>query len=153
MWSWSDFELIVMNRFSLGVNVTLEGGLSLDNTISLQPFSQMADSNDLPKVKFMAMDGMQLCNPRLFNFPEIDMIFKSGQSVCGVQVPISKYHNMLENLTEMCDKVGWLTNLKKLYLLCLIPKQRIADSAQCNIPEIQAGAITVIVLFISRIPL
>ena len=97
--------------------------------LSLDEYNLIATfpSNDLPKVKFMAMDGMQLCNPRLFNFPEIDMIWKSGQTVFGVQVPISKYHNMLEKFTEVCDKVGWLTKLMKVYLLCLSPEQRIAQ--------------------------
>ena len=67
----------------------------------------------------------------------MDIIWKSGQrTVCGVKVPISKFHNVLEKFTEVCDKVGWLINLKKVYLLCLRPEQRIADSAQCNIPEI-----------------
>ena len=80
------------------------------------------------------------------------MIWKSGQTVYGVQVPISKYHNMLEKFTEVCDKVGGLTKLLKVYLLCLSAEQRIDDSVQCNIPEIQ-GPITVIVLCTSRIPL
>ena len=73
----------------------------------------------------MAMDGMYVTQN--LNFPEIDMIWKSGQTVFGVQVPISKYHNMLEKFTEVCDKVGWLTKLMKVYLLCLSPGQRIAQ--------------------------
>jgi len=75
--------------------------------------------------KIMAMDGMYVTQN--FNFPEIVMIWKSGQTVFGVQVPISKYHNMLEKFTEVCDKVGWLTKLMKVYLLCLSPEQRIAQ--------------------------
>ena len=115
------FELIAMNRFSLNIHVTLESFLSLDKYNLIATFP----SNDLPKVKIMAMDGMYVTQN--FNFPEIDMIWKSGQTVFGVQVPISKYHNMLEKFTEVCDKVGWLTKLMKVYLLCLSPEQRIAQ--------------------------
>jgi hypothetical protein len=48
------FELIAMNRFSLNINVTLESFLSLDEYNLIATFP----SNDLPKVKIMAMDGM-----------------------------------------------------------------------------------------------
>ena len=120
--------------------------MSLDEYNLIETFP----SNELPN-KIMAMDGMYVTQN--FNFPEIDMIWKSGQTVFGVQVPISKYHNMLEKFTEVCDKVGWLTRkIKKVYLLCISAEQRIDDSVQCNIPEIQ-GPITVIALCISRIPL
>jgi len=94
--------------------------LSLDEYNLIETFP----SNELPK-KIMAMDEMYVTQN--FNFPEIDMIWKSGQTLFGVQVPISKYHNMLEKFTEVCDKVGWLTKLMKVYLLCLSPEQRIAQ--------------------------
>jgi hypothetical protein len=47
----------------------------------------------------------------------------------------------------MCDKAEWLQKLKKVYSLYSCPDQRNADSAQCNIPEIQ-GLITVVALSI-----
>jgi hypothetical protein len=51
---WIFEELIAMNRFSLNVNITLESYLSLDEYNLIATFP----SNDLPKVKIMAMDGM-----------------------------------------------------------------------------------------------
>ena len=67
--------------------------MSLDKYNLIETFP----SNELPK-KIMAMDGMYVMQ-NFFNFPEIDIIWKSGQTVFGVQVPISKYHNVLENFT------------------------------------------------------
>ena len=69
---WIFEELIAMNRFSLNINVTFESFLSLDEYNLIATFP----SNDLPKVKIMAMDGMYVTQN--FNFPEIDMIWKSG---------------------------------------------------------------------------
>ena len=96
--------------------------------------------------------------PRNSNFPAIDLNWKCGDSVCGVQVHVSNHHNVLKKFTVMCKKAGWLTKLKTIYLLYLSPDQGIADSAQYFIPETQVNipgtqvSITVVALFISSIP-
>ena len=73
--------------------------MSLDEYNLIETFP----SNELPN-KIMAMDGMYVTQN--FNFPEIDMIWKSGQTVFGVQVPISKYHNVcLKNLQKCVTRL------------------------------------------------
>ena len=89
--------------------------------------------------------------PENSNFPAIDLIWKFGQFVCGVQVHTSKPDNVLEKFTAMCNEAGWLIKFSKVYLLYLSPEQKLADSAQCNIPETQ-GPITVVALCKSSIP-
>ena len=55
-------------------------------------------SNALLEV--MVKDGMYI--PRNCNFPAIDLIWKHGKSVCGVQVHTSDHHDVLENFRAMC---------------------------------------------------
>jgi hypothetical protein len=97
----------------------------------------------------MNENGMYV--PRNSNFPAIDLIWKCGDSVCGVQVHVSKHHNVLKKFTEMCKKAGWLTKFKTIYLLYLSPEQSVANSVQNLIPKTQ-GRITVVALCKSSIP-
>ena len=62
------FELIVMNRFSLNVNLLWRASFFV--------FGQIQSH----------CNRCNVCNPKLFNFPEINMIWKSGQTECDVQV-------------------------------------------------------------------
>jgi len=101
----------------------------------------------LPEI--MNENGMYV--PRNSNFPAIDLIWKCGDSVCGVQVHVSKHHNVLKKFTEMCKKAGWLTKFKTIYLLYLSPEQSVANSVQNLIPKTQ-GRITVVALCKSSIP-
>jgi len=68
--------------------------------------------------------------PRNSNFPAIDLNWKCGDSVCGVQVHVSNHHNVLKKFTEMCKKAGWLTKFKTIYLLYLSPERSVANSVQ-----------------------
>ena len=143
------FELLVINRCSLNANLTLEILFPLEecNLIATFPSCMYDYSYRLPIS--MKKDGMYV--PRNSKFPGIDLILKCGQSVCGVQVHISKHHNVLQKFTAMCDMAGWHTKLKKVYLLYLSPEQRIANSVQCHIPKIQ-GPIAVVTLCKNSIP-
>jgi len=143
------FELLVINRCSLNANIALKRLFQFKtcNLIEIFPSDYSCRIYDLPMS--MEKDGMYV--PRNSNFPAIDLIWKCGQSVCGVQVHISKHDNVLKKFTAMCDKAGWLTSFKNVYLLYLSPEQGIADSVQCNIPETQ-GPITVVALCKSSIP-
>jgi hypothetical protein len=137
------FEFIVINRCSINANVTFERLLPLKNCNFIETFP----SKQLPKI--MKKNGMYV--PENSNFPAIDLIWKFGQFVCGVQVHTSKPDNVLEKFTAMCNEAGWLIKFSKVYLLYLSPEQKLADSAQCNIPETQ-GPITVVALCKSSIP-
>lgn len=134
------FELIVINRCLSNADVTFERSLPLKKFNLIETFP----SKHLPKI--MEWDGMYV--PQNSKFPAIDLIWKCGQFVCGVHLRISKHDDVLEQFTAMCDKAGWLTKFKKVYLLYLSP---IADSAQCYIPETK-GPITVVALCKSSIP-
>ena len=79
----------------------------------------------------------------------IDLIWKCGDHsvLCGVQVNISKHHNVLKKFAEMCKKARWLEKFKKIYLLYSSPEQCAANSVQClSIPKTQGQQITVVTL-------
>ena len=136
------FELLVISRCSLNADVSWEGFL-LKKCNLIETFR----SNKLPEV--MVKDGMYV--PQNCNFPAIDLIWKHGKSVCGVHVHTSHHNDVLENFRAMCVEANWGIEFEKIYLLFLSPDQRIADSAQRFIPEIQVS-ITVVALCISSIP-
>jgi len=136
------FELLVISRCSLNADVSWEGFL-LKKCNLIESFR----SNKLPEV--MVKDGMYV--PQNCNFPAIDLIWKHGKSVCGVQVHTSDHNDVLKHFRAMCVEANWGTEFEKIYLLFLSPDQRIADSAQRFIPEIQVS-ITVVALCISSIP-
>jgi hypothetical protein len=87
------FELLVISRCSLNADVTWEGFL-LKECDRIETFC----CNTLPEV--MVKDGMYV--PRNCNFSAIDLIWKCGKKVCGVQVHTSDHHDVLENFRAMC---------------------------------------------------
>ncbi len=144
------FEFLVIKHCSTNANVTFLKGFSAlkkCNLIETFPPKSAFPSNVLPEI--MNENGMYV--PRNSNFPAIDLIWKCGDSVCGVQVHVSKHHNVLKKFTEMCKKAGWLTKFKTIYLLYLSPEQSVANSVQNLIPKTQ-GRITVVALCKSSIP-
>ena len=149
------FELIVINRCSLKADVTLKGlpsskelpSLKECNLIELFPSKGIFPSNVLPKI--MDEDGMYV--PKNCNFPAIDLIWKCGKSVYGVQVHTSDHHNVLKKFTKMCNAAGWHKMFTKIFLIYLSPRQSVSDSVKSNIPQTQ-GKITVVAVCKSSIP-
>jgi len=136
------FELLVISRCSRNANVTWDGFL-LKKCSLIETFC----SNTLPEV--MVEDGMYV--PRNCNFPAIDLIWKCGKSVYGVQVHTSDHHNVLKKFTKMCNAAGWHKMFTKIFLIYLSPRQSISDSVKSNIPQTQ-GKITVVAVCKSSIP-
>jgi len=141
------FELLVISRCSRNANVTWDGFL-LKKCSLIETFC----SNTLPEV--MVEDGMYV--PRNCNFPAIDLIWKHGKSVCGVQVHTSDHHDVLKVFRAMCVEANWGAAFDEIHLLYLSPDKATANSAQKfitktqdKIPEIQ---VSVAALCISSIP-
>jgi hypothetical protein len=90
------FELMVVSRCSNNADLTFEGldppCLSKCNRVSRFPTQQ------LPKT--LTNDGMYV--PINCNFPAIDLIWKMGQTVFGVQVHVNKSHrNVLDDFRDI----------------------------------------------------
>jgi hypothetical protein len=121
------FETIVIRRFqSRGINIQV-GGYEVDIRASAVRFPEKFrfQGRLLPQLTKISEDGVYI--PYDPNFPAIDVVWKHGRSVFGVQVHVSKHEDVASSFLGLCSEAGWFRNFDKVYLLYLGPEDAVTD--------------------------
>ena len=101
---------------AMGVEVKLTG--MLNEVIRIPQGQNFFPGNSLPS-PFVA-DGVYV--PTSPSFPAVDMVWKFGNQMFGVQVHTSKTQkDVLDNFMKMCQSAGWMSESQHVFLLYLCP--------------------------------
>ncbi|MGH7973911.1 MAG: hypothetical protein ACREBR_00195, partial [bacterium] len=118
------FEIIIIHRLQYNVVDLIAMDSAMAPKISLPgrqlPFiNQPFASQYLPEN--LQSDGVYI--PKNRTFPAIDMVWKSGKEVWGVQLHIRSDHKVsLDKFRSLCIIAKWDTAFNQVYLLYLCPK-------------------------------
>ena len=135
------FEGLVTQRcLAMGVAVKLTG--ILNEVIRIPQGQNYFSGNALPSP--FVKDGVHV--PMMSNFPAVDMVWKSGSRLFGVQVYTSKIHknNVFGKFLKMCHSAGWMDESQDVFLLYLCPFKECSFSfapGNCNVET--NGGITI----------
>jgi hypothetical protein len=110
------FKTIVICRCHVyGIEIQMD-----NNKVAVGPGSIRFKENLLPKLTAFSPDGIQIpSNP---NFPAIDLVWKQGSSMFGIQVHVSSHNDVVSSFCGMCREAKWFQNFDKIYLLYLSPE-------------------------------
>ena len=118
------FEFLLIKHCSINANVTFLKGFSALKKCNLieifLPKQEFFSLDRYPFLQYVArnydLNGMYV--PRNSNFPAIDLNWKCGDSVCGVQVHVSNHHNVLKNLQKCVKRRDGLQSSRRF--ICFI---------------------------------
>ena len=68
--------------------------------------------------------------PMSSTFPAVDLIWKCGKSVCGVQVHIATHKDTSKEFEKLCSEAGWFEKFDHVYMLYLSPTIDVAAKMQ-----------------------
>jgi hypothetical protein len=130
------FELIVIARCQTQTisRSTADLGEGIGNDV----FPVRVDSGvwfsgqDLPHPSSMTSNSLFI--PQNSNFPAIDLLWKAGMNVWGVQVHVADHDDCLVSFKEMCESRTWLTAFDNIYLVYLSPDPAVTSSLTCLPP-------------------
>jgi len=118
------FELMVIFRCQNGVNLAFTDPLLKHASLTQCSLRERFSTKHLPKT--MTEDGMYV--PETSNFPSIDLIWKMGKIVCGVQVTATGGHDcVLNNFRKMCKAASWHKKFDEIYLVYVCPEEKVVE--------------------------
>lgn len=116
------FETIVIRRCQ-----SRQGKIQVgDNEVTIQQSATRFNGKLLPKLtKEGTRDGIFIPNDP--NFPAIDLVWKCGGIVLGVQCHVNQHKDVAAYFWGLCNKANWLKNFDEVHLLYLSPESAVAD--------------------------
>jgi hypothetical protein len=127
------FEAIVIRRFQgKGVEIQVGG-----DKVQVPSSSNLFPGMVLPELSAQSADGIYIpFNP---NFPAIDLVWKLGKIIFGVQVHVSSHEDVASRFCGLCEKAGWFQNFDTIYLLYLGPEDNVTNlvAALVNPPSFE----------------
>ncbi|MGH3624342.1 MAG: hypothetical protein ACRDQ5_21575, partial [Sciscionella sp.] len=116
------FEFIVINRCITGLLIAdpLKGELQERNFLRhVKSFG----GKKLPEE--FAEDGVYV--PKNPNFPAVDMIWKAGNTVWGVQMHVAKHTSVLNAFIVKCKEANWNNTFDTVHLLYISPEREVKE--------------------------
>ena len=114
------FELMVVRR-CMGQGVTFQVGRE-EVTVPVTREPLHFQGQVLPR---SLKDGVHV--PVNSNFPAIDLVWKVGNRIFGVQVHVSSHHDVAEKFTKMCQEAGWFETFQEVHLIYLSPDEQVLN--------------------------
>ena len=114
------FELMVVRR-CVSQGVTFQVGRE-EVTVPVTHEPLHFQGQGLPR---SLKDGVHV--PVNSNFPAIDLVWKVGNRIFGVQVHVSSHHDVADKFTKMCQEAGWFETFQEVHLIYLSPDERVLN--------------------------
>ena len=114
------FELMVVRR-CVSQGVTFQVGRE-EVTVPVTREPLHFQGQVLPR---SLKDGVHV--PVNSNFPAIDLVWKVGNRIFGVQVHVSSHHDVAEKFTKMCQEAGWFETFQEVHLIYLSPDEQVLN--------------------------
>jgi hypothetical protein len=92
----------------------------------------------LPKLTSNSENGVYV--PINMNFPAIDLVWKFGDKIFGVQVHVSSHPDVAVKFRDMCSEAGWFVEFEQVHLIYLSPEDGVSSlvAALVDSPKQQA---------------
>ena len=115
------FETMVIRRCqSSGIGIQVG-----DGQVVIGANSDRFEGRLLPRLTTTSPDCIYI--PYDPNFPAIDLIWKHGRSIFGVQVHVSTHDDVASSFMGLCREAGWFENFDTVYLLYLSPEDAVTN--------------------------
>ena len=125
------FELIVIARCQRE-SIVISGDPDTDVLPATVDSGTTFQGQALPEPSSMTST---LFIPINLNFPAIDIIWKSGRDVWGIQVHVVGHKDVLAKFREMCKAKGWDKAFDNIHLLYLSPCDDAMAQLTCIPPQ------------------
>ena len=135
------FETMVIRRCqSIGVGIQVgedTQGTQLRQPVAIDaspdPIADLFDGKQLKDLTIISPNRVYVpTNP---NFPAIDLIWKNGRSVFGVQVHVSSHDDVANSFFGMCKAAKWFEIFDEVHLLYLSPENGVKDLVASLVQE------------------
>jgi hypothetical protein len=122
------FEGLVIQRCRAeGVKV-IKSAILPSSVLTIQNIAHVITGQNLPQT---ISDGIHI--PINCNFPAVDMVWKVGKQVFGVQIHTSSDHrDVAPKFLDMCSAAQWFSNKYMVYLVYLSPNKNCSMKSQTS---------------------